>query len=477
MALALSATTELKIDGVEVVRKVSTDPAKAREVFESLALRFKWHKQVTNFIVDTMMIETLTEFINVFSAPPNCEVDKIWELCVKDVKEVDGVTPLKSRGVQGARVREAWTACLAAERLGQEIRTKGDVALDLDAMLKESELRSSRATFWGRHKVSFMPQFAPGDALMSRLTNELNKRCLNVADMLRTKGAEDEKRTRKTLRDIGKGTGLKIETGSDEVEVDRRQTSTDYFFGLTLYLYTLAVVGCTVPKGGVPKDAADADIAEEEESEPSDYIEFPYQFAIKYLDRATKYANKVPVSDSFRLLRQRDEEERSKWLHEFRRLKSKSLGKVVEKIYQDSDSLWRWESTEPGTERSRKSGQADVADGTVRQLEHTIKQLKENNLRLRDGGRTKRERSRSPRRREDKSSSKKAERGDKPSGQVKTNAQLKNGTVLCPAWNKGKCSKANCPDKHACNGQEQKDAARCCGGNHKSIDCRTPRRG
>lgn len=371
--LEVIMASELEIDGIEVVRKASTDPAKAREVFESLALKFKWHKQVTDFIVDTMGVETLTEFINVFMSPPNGDVDKIHELCMKEVKEVDGVTPLKSRGVQGARVREAWTACLAAERLGQEVRTKGDVALDLDAMLNGSELRSSRATFWGRHKVSFMPQFAPGDTLLSGLTNELNKRCLNVADMLRIKGAEGEKRTRKTLRDIGKGTGLKIETVSDEVEVNRRQTSTDYLFGLTLYLYTLAVVGCTVPKGGVPKDSADADIPEEEGSEPSGYIEFPYQFVIKYINRATKFANKVPVADSFRRLRQRDEEERSKWLHEFRRLKSKSLGKVVEKIYQDPDSLWRREGTEPGTERSRKSGEREVADGTVRQLEHTIK--------------------------------------------------------------------------------------------------------
>ena len=63
------ALSELKLNGIEIVRKPSADPAKAREVFESLAVKFKWHKQVTDFIVDTMEVQTFTEFINVFMSP------------------------------------------------------------------------------------------------------------------------------------------------------------------------------------------------------------------------------------------------------------------------------------------------------------------------------------------------------------------------------------------------------------------------
>ena len=430
-----------------------------------------------------MEVQTLTEFINVFHTPPNGDVDKIHDLCMKHIKEVDGTTPLKSAGVQGARVREAWAACVAAEKLGQDVRTKGDVALDLDQMLKESELRTTRSTFWLRHKVSFMPQYSPGDTLLSRLTRECERRNLNMVDMLRVKGAEDEKRARKPLRDIGKGTGLKMETTTDDVVVNRKQNCTDYLFGLSVYLNTLSVVGCVEPKCGVPKDAASNPVIEDEESEPSDFVELPYQFALKYLDRATRYSNMVPVADSFRLLRARDEEERTKWLHEFKRLKSKSLGKVVEKIFQDRDSLWRWEGEEPGAGgHARRRGETDTGGGREKQLQNENKQLRENNARLREGGgRSRRDRSRSPRRlsSESKNRTSQSHSGSKeeaPKGHPVTNAALKNGTVMCPFWNKGRCGKANCPDKHACNGQDKKDPSRTCGGNHTSTVCRTCKR-
>ena len=70
----------LKLDGIEIVRKASTDPDKAREIFEALAARFNWHKSVTDYIVDVMELTTLTEFICVFHTPPNGDVDKIHEL-------------------------------------------------------------------------------------------------------------------------------------------------------------------------------------------------------------------------------------------------------------------------------------------------------------------------------------------------------------------------------------------------------------
>ena len=99
---------------------------------------------------------------------------------------------------------------------------------------------------------------------------------------------------------------------------------------------------------------------------PTDFIGFPYQFTLKYVDRATRYANNVPAQGAFRLLRIRDQEERTKWLHEFRRMKSKSLGKVVEQIFQDQNSLWRWDNTEPGVERRGRNEGSDIGLGLVR---------------------------------------------------------------------------------------------------------------
>ena len=348
-------------------------------------------------------------------------------------------------------------------------------------MLKESELRCSRTSFWLRHHITFMPQCSPGDTLLSRLTNVLNKRSLSVADMLRVKGAEDEKRTRKALRDVGKGTGLKVETATADVEQHRKQTVTDYLFGMAVYLNTLAVARCTTPQAGIPKDLAGALVVEEEEGGPTDFMEFRYQFTLKYVDRATRYANKVPAQDAFRLLRIRDEEERTKWLHEFRRIESKSLGKVVEKIYQDQDFLWRWENLEPGVERRGRNSETDTGGGHVRQLEHTIKQLRDNNSKLKASeGRARRGRSRSRRgggsdggdRRS--SASQGSGKKNAPKAQPITNAALKDGIVLCAGWNKGNCSKSNCPDKHACNGQDKKDPTRCCGSpGHTSKMCRS----
>ena len=100
---------------------------------------------------------------------------------------------------------------------------------------------------------------------------------------------------------------------------------------------------------------------------------------------------------------------------------------------------------------------------------------------MREGsGRSNRDRSRSVRRRPSESSAsrkpKDLDKDEKPKGNPVVNAALKNGTTVCAAWSKGKCSKNNCPDKHACNGQNKQDSTRTCGGAHASSVCRSCKR-
>ena len=119
MALALIGSSDLQIDGINIVRKPSTDPLKARQVFAALSNKFEWHPQVLEYLLEVMQLKTLAEFINTFNGCLNGDVDTIQTLCMQHVKEVDNRTPLQTAGVQLARVREAWKACLDAEKLGQ----------------------------------------------------------------------------------------------------------------------------------------------------------------------------------------------------------------------------------------------------------------------------------------------------------------------------------------------------------------------
>ena len=67
------------------------------------------------------------------------------------------------------------------------MKRKGADEQDLDTMLSQQELDSLDAKFFQRYKMTWPPEFAPGDLLVSRISKELSKRLLSVREVFKVR--------------------------------------------------------------------------------------------------------------------------------------------------------------------------------------------------------------------------------------------------------------------------------------------------
>ena len=67
-----------------------------------------------------------------------------------------------------SRVRQLWLALKGATKEAELIRKRGHDEDDLDCLLPQGELDSLAAKFWIRHKITYPPEVAPADLVISK---------------------------------------------------------------------------------------------------------------------------------------------------------------------------------------------------------------------------------------------------------------------------------------------------------------------
>ena len=132
------------------------------------------------------------------------------------------------------------------------------------------------------------------------------------------------------------------------------------------------------------------------------------------------------------------------------------IGEVIRNTFTRRDGMWAID--EEGI-RDRKKRDADQRrSDTRRNQDRSRSRHRPSDKRKGDG----------------KGSDKASDRGKHDFTVV---SEFRNGTKLCDAWNRGRCTEP-CPDgkKHICN-RELRQAGRACGLNHRSISCTNAKRG
>ncbi len=294
---------------------------------------------------------------------------------------------------------------------------------------------------------------------------------------MKVKGVDVERRGQTKKKEIGGG--LPYTATAEEVDVDRPKTVTAYLVAMAMYMLALAIWGSK------PRDPQPAE-EESRETDPVDYVYFPYQHSLDYVHRANKFVvealAELSAPQVFTMLRKRDEEERTMWVDKVRGTDKPTLGQIFQEIYDRREQRWIFDKEKRGQSGGTGGGaQAATADAArTKALENTVQQLRTQNAALKTkqlapgGGAT------------SKGAGKAGKRGQvggtvppskkqRPAGKPVTLQAMHNGEQLCPGFNNGNCPKAQCkqrpPKAHKCNGQLPGRPGHACGGPHPSIEC------
>ena len=97
---------------------------------------------------------------------------------------VTGVDGLPNPRLQVARLRHAWTSCVANEKV-DEVKKQKEAGReeDEDAPLPALKINTMKDQFWHRYHLCLTPEEWPSEKLISKLSKALDKRTLEVTDL------------------------------------------------------------------------------------------------------------------------------------------------------------------------------------------------------------------------------------------------------------------------------------------------------
>ena len=111
-------------------------------------------------------------------------------LCSKEAVDTNPQLQQEVEKVQArSRVSQAWLALRAARLQAADLKKKGELHDDLDAMLPKEEMDDLEDRFWARYKLQFSAENTPADMLVSRLAKEISKRLFQVKSHSNRTGA------------------------------------------------------------------------------------------------------------------------------------------------------------------------------------------------------------------------------------------------------------------------------------------------
>ena len=326
-----------------------------------------------------------------------CKTLSDFRFLVQDENEVktvfiDPLRDLEGPRLQTARLRHAWTACKALID-SQQVQSAQPVSIeDEDALLPSDELQDLKAIWFRRYHLKPDPSVMPNDRLISRLVRSLRKQAFEVMDLWTVRSLAHQRTHGQKRRKVGEGLWLTEEDTSEEVE---KHSWTAYLKKMDIYLCALSIAGCRV--------RADAPaVPETPASESTDYVEIPYDLLLRYKARAEELALRVQENRRLTLVAHLDGHERAEWSARLG-AQSEGLGKLIQTITQERNALWI-------------SGAASVGPAGA------------------SGGGA-------------------SSAGSPPAQSEGVSFSLRDGTVLCPDFQRGKCSVSTreCPKgAHRC---------------------------
>ncbi len=461
------AASQLVIRGVQV--QTPDGPVQQADIdafYAKLEMSFApWPKAMSTYMREEMEIFGPEDLVAAFRT--DRDWDRFNDAQIKDPANQDKNV---SRGAR-ARVLRAFQSIKEADDRAAKQRQLGEDSADLDVMLDAKDLKEMCKSFWTRHKMIFKGDEMPGDQLLSRIVREMERRFLHNTDVLKVKGVNVERRAQGKHKALG-DTGLYRKEDAAEVVVQRPQTAPAYLSGLRMYMQRLAI-WVSKQMDPQPRDA------ENRESKPEKYVNFPWQFAYDYCHRARKFADdaleELPAKDVFQMVKKRDEEERDIWVDEIRNSENRTLGEIFRVTYERREERWTFDKSRRSTALVPYTGGGNQ-DGQVRSLTNTIAQLKQANAALRSqafsgggGGGKAAGKQGSP---TGKSKGGKGAGAKRPLGNPVVLATLRNGTKLCQDYQWGKC-KEPCPqgELHKCAGKVTNAEDIACGRGHPAMSC------
>jgi len=337
-----------------------------------------------------------------------------------DEKEVDAFVASEDalKGpelkIQIARVRRAWAA-VRHNGLRKESRNTVSSVAELDDLLEEGTLREVKVQFWKRYKVKYPVEVNPSDQLLSRCYREMEKRLLTVYDVWKVKTLRHQVMTTKKRRQVG----TDLYMFEDEAEVKPEAHGVEkYLAMLHTYLLALSIAGSSKVQGAPVEEAFGSDSTK--------FVKVPWDVLQSYHFRASRTVMAVPEATRLAWLEERDIADRSAWVSQYRE-GDEPLGQVVQSIMERRGAHWDTpvqnmivrpdassQPQHPGTAQSSKKPKRDRQKG-------------QGKGKLQKG----------------------QQKGYTPPPPPPSNPKkmvpgtvattLRNGTVLCPDFNKGKC--------------------------------------
>jgi hypothetical protein len=454
---------------------------RAVSIFEALQATWRWGPEITEYILQVICLRNIYDFVAEFrqDAAGMAALEGA-NLKIKTEREIGGVVFKVNAAIPRAyyaRVRQAAEKSLKAQKRAADLDQKGTTE-DMEEVAKTETINEWKQRFWNRHHVSIPYTKTPSNQLLSRLKKELDHRRIQVLDMKKVKGLAFEKRTTKEHRDMGAGITLSL--APTAVEEDRPETVEQYLEALEMYLLALAIAGST--KLTNPPKIAGVLVQETATTEPSEYVEFPWQFSWNYMDRAVQYVKSLPHDLRYVMLKLKDTAERQKWTEKYPLHTDKTLGQIATEIHAHSERHWEFTPAD----RAQALASIERTAGNDAGLRNTITQLKRNLLSVRGRGMIGQRGRGAPKKAAAKKKAGKSKKskgkskgdrrskggGQEDEGPPQTVASMSDGTELCRDWNEGRCQRT-CSKRpkqaHRCNGKIGQNRA--CAESHRSINC------
>jgi hypothetical protein len=320
-----------------------------------------------------------------------------------------------------SRLRQAWKSVKRSCDDEHVIRRSGMDTTDLDELLPAPELEDIESRHWARYKMTWPPEIAPADSLVSRAVRELGKRALSVMDVDKVRTQAHQQRAVRKRTKLANG----VEMLSAEAEEEGCCST------LHAYMANLLTLMIAYSKAG-SRQRKDAPTTEPKTCDSTRVVECPLDVLMRYVYRVQNRAARLPHHAALAWVRAKDEAERTVWVDRFRN-STETLGEIVVYTMQTREAMW-----EPPTPEHRLRAPTQAAAGGP-----------------------------------PKNGAAPKSKPAKPPAQQAAQGQaeaLRDGTRLCRAFNAGKCTRKDCKYKHACN--KILASGRPCGARHASKDHR-----
>ena len=381
----------------------------AVKIFKQLAEQFDIDQKVTSWLTapNGLAAKNLDDLLYA------CNEDGIDKL-------VEAAKPTNIM-LATSRLRQAWRSLKKARDEDDVIKRAGQDTMDMDELLQASVLDDIEARHWARYKMTWPPEIAPADTLVSRVVRELEKRTLSVQMVLKVRTQAHQQRDVRKRTRVAEG----LEMVSAAAERDAAPSLHNYLANLMTLLIAYSKAGC--------KLRADAPTAEPKTVDSTSVVECPLDVLMRYYFRVQDRAHALQYQMALGWIQRKDEAERTVWVDRFRN-STESLGEIIQHTLQTREAMW------------------EVPPPEVRRLKAPGGAVPERKRKVPPGAGAK-----AP--------------PERPQARKRADA-LPDGTKLCRGFNQGKCNQTGgkCNFAHRCSIIKPNGGV--CGGQHAAVNHR-----